>query len=156
MKPHLDTLRTAGLTILVLLLAHKLAHAATPAELGRYEYEAHCASCHGLSAEGDGPLRPFLVQPPADLTRLSQRYGGRFPAGHIADLIDGRSTATASVHGTRDMPVWGAVYLRESREQTRGTPFPAEWSVRGRITALVEYLRTLQGPLEKSGSDPPQ
>jgi hypothetical protein len=42
------------------------------------------------------------------------------------------------------MPVWGLVYREEADWRLRGVPFPAEWSVRGRILSLVEYLATLQ------------
>ncbi|MCZ8341183.1 MAG: cytochrome c [Burkholderiaceae bacterium] len=116
------------------------------AELGRREFEDNCATCHGMEARGDGPMRPFLVRPPTDLTTLAQRNGGTFPRTRIADLIDGRGQEQPGSHGTRDMPVWGRVYREQSEAQTRGTPFPAEWSVRGRIVALVDYLQTLQRP----------
>lgn len=115
-------------------------------ELGRREFEDNCATCHGMEARGDGPMRPFLARPPSDLTTLAQRYGGAFPRSLVADLIDGRGMAAPGPHGTRDMPVWGRVYREQSEAQTRGTPFPPEWSVRGRITALVDYLQTLQRP----------
>jgi mono/diheme cytochrome c family protein len=115
-------------------------------ELGRREFEDNCATCHGMEARGDGPMRPFLVRPPSDLTLLAQRFGGTFPRSLVADLIDGRGMAAPGPHGTRDMPVWGRVYREQSEAQTRGTPFPPEWSVRGRITALVDYLQTLQRP----------
>jgi len=114
--------------------------------LGRREFENNCATCHGMEARGDGPMRPFLVRPPADLTALARRHGGTFPRSLIADLIDGRGIETPGTHGTRDMPIWGRVYREQSEAQTRGTPFPPEWSVRGRIAALVEYLQTLQQP----------
>jgi mono/diheme cytochrome c family protein len=115
-------------------------------ELGRREFESHCATCHGMDATGSGPMRPFLARVPADLTNLKQRYGGTFPRSTIADLIDGRGLEAPGSHGTREMPIWGAVYREQSEAQTRGTPFPAEWSVRGRIIALVDYLQTLQRP----------
>jgi mono/diheme cytochrome c family protein len=120
--------------------------APTPVEMGRLEFESNCATCHGMTALGDGPMRPFLVRPPADLTTLARRHGGQFPKSAIADLIDGRGMAGPGPHGTRDMPVWGRVYREQSEHQTRGTPFPSEWSVRGRILALVAYLETLQRP----------
>ncbi|MCA3181946.1 MAG: c-type cytochrome [Burkholderiales bacterium] len=123
-----------------------MAPRAGAAELGRREFEDNCATCHGMEARGDGPMRPFLVRPPTDLTTLAQRNGGTFPRTRIADLIDGRGQEQPGSHGTRDMPVWGRVYREQSEAQTRGTPFPAEWSVRGRIVALVDYLQTLQRP----------
>lgn len=122
------------------------AQAAGAADLGKQEFESNCAACHGLTARGDGPMTPFLVRPPADLTTLARRSGGQFPKSSIADLIDGRGVAGPGPHGTRDMPIWGSVYREQSVQQTRGTPFPAEWSVRGRIIALVDYLATLQQP----------
>lgn len=115
-------------------------------ELGRHEFESNCATCHGMEARGDGPMKPFLAREPADLTTLARRYGGTFPKSAIADLIDGRGMTGPGPHGTREMPVWGRVYREQSEAQTRGTPFPAEWSVRGRILALVEYLQSLQRP----------
>jgi mono/diheme cytochrome c family protein len=115
-------------------------------EMGRYEYESNCATCHGIEGRGDGPMRPFLAREPADLTAIARRNGGTFPKTRIADMIDGRGIVAPGSHGTREMPVWGRVYREQSEIQTRGTPFPPEWSVRGRITALVDYLQSLQRP----------
>jgi mono/diheme cytochrome c family protein len=139
--PHL-----AALLLAAGLGGTAAAQPAAPAELGRYEFESNCATCHGITALGDGPMRPFLARPPADLTTIARRNGGSFPKTSIADMIDGRGITGATAHGTRDMPIWGRVYREQSEAQTRGTPFPAEWSVRGRILALVTYLETLQRP----------
>lgn len=46
---------------------------------GRWDYQNSCASCHGASGRGDGPLVRYLVTPPTDLSRLAQRNGGVFP-----------------------------------------------------------------------------
>lgn len=116
----------------------------SPSEMGKREYQSACASCHGIDGRGDGPMRPFLSRPPADLTTLAARHGGTFPKSLIADLIDGRGIEGPGPHGSRDMPIWGQVYREESDWRLRGVPFPAEWSVRGRILSLVEYLGTLQ------------
>ncbi len=160
-RPSLPSIAAAGLAAALAVVspaataqgaaaapAARPAQAAQPsgADLGRREFEDNCATCHGMEARGDGPMRPFLVRPPSDLTTLSQRYGGTFPRSLVADLIDGRGMAGPGPHGSRDMPVWGRVYREQSEAQTRGTPFPPEWSVRGRITALVDYLQTLQRP----------
>lgn len=142
--------RTIALLLLAGMGAAAAAQGSVPAttgtELGKREFESNCATCHGITARGDGPMTPFLVRPPADLTALARRSGGQFPRSAIADLIDGRGLTGPGPHGTRDMPIWGAVYREQSVQQTRGTPFPAEWSVRGRILALVDYLATLQQP----------
>ncbi len=149
------TLSAAVLAVLAALAAPALAQpapAAAPAaaptmlERGRLEFESNCATCHGMGARGDGPMRPFLAREPADLTTIARRRGGSFPRSEIADLIDGRGMTEPGVHGTREMPIWGRVYREQSEAQTRGTPFPAEWSVRGRTLALAEYLQSLQRP----------
>ena len=120
------------------------AQTVTGAELGRHEFETNCAICHGIDARGGGPMRPFLARVPADLTSLARRNGGVFPKDAVAELIDGRATAEPGPHGTREMPIWGNVYREQANHQMRGMPFPSEWSVRGRILALTDYLSTLQ------------
>jgi mono/diheme cytochrome c family protein len=139
------TIRILSPALLAALLAAP-ASAQTLAEMGRLEYESNCATCHGITAQGDGPMRAFLVRPPSDLTTLARRNGGVFPRSAIADLIDGRGVPGPGVHGTRDMPIWGRVYREQVEQATRGLPMPPEWSVRGRIIALVDYLQSLQQP----------
>ena len=78
---------------------------------------------------------------PPDLTQLAKKNQGILPMNRLYEVSEG---GTVAAHGTRDMPIWGQVYRDESQQQLRGTPFPPEWSVRGRIMALVEYLETLQ------------
>jgi mono/diheme cytochrome c family protein len=113
-------------------------------EQGRREFESSCAVCHGAEARGDGPLRPFLLKPPADLTTLARRNGGTFPTREVMDVIDGRASARIGSHGTRDMPVWGQVYLEQAQEDSARTKLHPEWSVRARIIALIDYLGRLQ------------
>lgn len=119
------------------------AWALTPLERGRIEYDHQCASCHGTSAKGDGPLRPFLVKPPSDLTTLAQRHGGQLPEQQVREMIDGRSTSEAGPHGTREMPVWGQRFRADARETPMGRWNP-ERRVRERLDTLVTYLRSVQ------------
>jgi mono/diheme cytochrome c family protein len=98
---------------------------------GKNEYSNHCASCHGQTGKGDGPVAKSLSKAPADLTKLSAANGGVFPAARIYEVIDGRREVGA--HGTREMPVWG----RAARY--------APAIVRDRIRAVVNYIATLQG-----------
>ena len=111
---------------------------------GRREFETSCAVCHGAEARGDGPLRPFLVKPPTDLTTLARRNGGKFPTREVMEIIDGRSTAPIGSHGPRDMPVWGEVFLEQAQDDPARTKLHPEWSVRARIVALIDYLGQLQ------------
>jgi mono/diheme cytochrome c family protein len=104
---------------------------------GRDMYLRYCASCHGAEGRGDGPLAGSLTRPPSDLTQLAKENGGRYDERAVMAAIDGRRQVAA--HGTRDMPVWGAVF----EEEGRGEPRPAYHSLlQSRL--LVDYLATIQ------------
>jgi len=70
---------------------------------GRQIHLERCVSCHGLTGEGDGPVAPALSTPPANLRRLSERFGNPLPEDQVARFIDGR--AEIKGHGPRDMQV---------------------------------------------------
>jgi mono/diheme cytochrome c family protein len=110
-------------------------------ELGGNDYQTYCASCHGESGRGDGPVAEFLALTPADLTKLARKNGGTFPAARIAQIIDGRQEV--KVHGPRDMPVWGDWFDAEA-EAPGLRASEREIVVRERIDALVTYLETIQ------------
>ncbi len=72
---------------------------------GSETFLKYCASCHGKTANGDGPAAFALRTTPPDLTTLSRRHENKFPAGYVgAVLTFGRSFAS---HGSEDMPIWG-------------------------------------------------
>ena len=113
--------------------------------LGKAEFLRSCASCHGASGKGDGPVSKSLVKPPADLTRLSEKNNGVFPITRVYEVIDGRLQIL--IHGTRDMPVWGDTYMQGLVDPMSGgftSKALAETLVRTRILMLVEYISTLQ------------
>lgn len=113
------------------------------AERGRTEFDHQCASCHGVTAKGDGPLRTFLVKPPSDLTTLAQRHGGKLPEQQVREMIDGRGMNEPGPHGNREMPVWGQRF-REDAQETRMGRWKPERKVRQRLDALVTYLQSVQ------------
>jgi mono/diheme cytochrome c family protein len=113
------------------------AQQALPDYSGEQLFRRFCASCHGTSANGDGPVAPHLKVQVADLTLLSQRAGGRFPAERVREIIDGR--AVLPVHGTRPMPVWG--YELEAQIPPEQ---PGREIAQGLIDQLVEYLSSIQ------------
>ena len=104
-----------------------------------------CAVCHGVNARGEGVLASQLVTPPSDLTLITQRAGdGVFPAKRVYETIEGFNMPSA--HGTREMPVWGAVILFEELGQStaKGDAKIAEEETRKRLKQLVAYLRSIQ------------
>ena len=115
-------------------------------EFGKGEFLRSCASCHGPSGKGDGPVAKSLTKKPADLTKLSENNQGVFPISRVYDVVDGR--VQVIIHGTREMPVWGDVYTRElSGRMPRDFMAKelADAMVRVRILMLIEYISTLQG-----------
>lgn len=105
--------------------------------VGAEMFQQYCAACHGASGVGDGPTAGELRTPPADLTRIAARREGRFPDADIARFIDGRFDVPA--HGTREMPIWGRKLGEAVAEGTE-----SDEVARGRILALVEYLKSIQ------------
>jgi hypothetical protein len=53
-----------------------------------------------------------LKTPPADLTKISARAGGTFPAARVVEII--RYDGNMAAHGTAVMPVWGKVFSEAS------------------------------------------
>lgn len=101
-------------------------------------YQSFCASCHGVTAVGNGPVAPLIKINVPDLTRIAQRDGGEFPTEDVRRTIDGRFDRPA--HGARDMPVWGwRLY-----SSTRSDDAAERARVDGLINRLVDYLRSIQ------------
>ena len=118
--------------------------AQTSVALGRADYRDNCASCHGVTGKGDGPMRSSLVKPPADLTTIAQRNGGQFPQELIWELIDGRWSEDGGPHGSREMPVWGQEFKKRAMNKPGDSSRTAEWSARLRIISLLKYLEDIQ------------
>jgi mono/diheme cytochrome c family protein len=74
-------LRTIATTtigvILISLSANALA--ADKLDIGKSEYDAACAVCHGLTGKGDGgPLKSLFARPVPNLTVLAKNNKGVF------------------------------------------------------------------------------
>jgi mono/diheme cytochrome c family protein len=108
---------------------------------GKREFESNCASCHGVTGRGGGPLVSYLSKSPPDLTQLSKNNAGVFPIARVYDVIEGGSVPA---HGTRDMPVWGQDYRVQAATYFMELPYDPEVYVRTRILALAEYLSRIQ------------
>lgn len=112
------------------------------ADVGKLEFEVHCAICHGMDAKGNGPYVSSLKLAPPDLTSIAKNNGGVFPADRIIGVIDGR--AQIASHGSRDMPIWGDRYAITAAEHFAGSPYDQEAFIRGRVLILVDYLSRIQ------------
>ncbi len=110
-------------------------------ELGKQEYLARCAVCHGESGVGAGDSTEALTRKPADLATYARRNGGGYPRELAWLAIDGR-TLDDSVQRHRVMPIWDQEYRNEAlANPTYRAP---EKFVSERIAALVDYVETLQ------------
>jgi hypothetical protein len=101
-------------------------------------YEQLCASCHGVSGRGDGPVASLIKIGVPDLTRIAHRDGGEFPTEDVRRTVDGRFERPA--HGPRDMPVWGWQFYDSSATNDVGERAVVD----SMIDRLVEYLRSIQ------------
>lgn len=102
---------------------------------GGANFDQYCVVCHGKDAKGTGPLAATLKKKPADLTELSKRNGGTYPAQMVYQIIDGEKPLKG--HGGGDMPEWGAAFKHSSDSTTAA-------EVKMRIDSLVEFLATKQ------------
>jgi len=133
-------MRTAplfGLVALLLAAIPGCIETRTDEAHGADLYRRYCAACHGTDGHGDGPLAASLNPPPADLTTLAKRNGGKFDEVSVMMIVDGRRLVAQ--HGPRDMPVWGAVFA----EQHVGEPM-AMYGATLDARAVADYLRTIQ------------
>lgn len=115
-----------------------MAGAGVADESGKAIYMDACASCHGESAAGDGPLAELMTVAVPPLTGLSAANDGMFPMLSVVHTIDGRQGVKG--HGY-PMPVWGKRFAKDV--DMAGT-FGAEAVVRGRILSIAYYLESIQ------------
>jgi mono/diheme cytochrome c family protein len=108
-----------------------------PTSPGPTIYQERCASCHGLSGKGDGPAAPALKAAPPDLTTITRRAGGTFPAARVFQVIT--HGGSISAHGSQSMPVWGKIFSVEAGRGERGALHS-----RRAVLQLKRYLESLQ------------
>lgn len=138
---HLKTISKILGSLLFIVLFFVVSDVASEEELiGSDEYRNSCLPCHGVGGKGNGPMAELLKVQPSDLTVIAKNNEGIFPLHQVHRMIDGRQGVTG--HGDRDMPIWGARYLKEDAE--RYGPFGGDDVVRLRILELVYYLQSIQ------------
>lgn len=106
---------------------------------GKVLFERHCATCHGLEADGHGPMAGVLLVPPSDLTQLAAGNDGVFPVLRAVRRIDGRDPLVS--HGS-PMPVYGDFFEGDDTaiKTASGQPLMTSRAV----ADLVAYLEGLQ------------
>jgi len=105
---------------------------------GQELYRQLCASCHGTSGTGDGPLADQLKAKVPDLTRLAARDGGTFPRTGVRAVITGDRAIPS--HGPLAMPVWG----RRLAPYDSPAAAAAAFDQARDVTAIVDYLASIQ------------
>jgi mono/diheme cytochrome c family protein len=93
---------------------------------------SYCAPCHGKDAKGNGPAAAALTVSPPDLTTLSKRNKGKFPADYFASVL--KNGVDVPAHGSAEMPIWGSTFADAKTHRI----------VTIRINDVVQYLESLQ------------
>jgi mono/diheme cytochrome c family protein len=167
---------TAGRpTILIFAVATLTVMAMVPyarsqdADRGQIEFLLNCSRCHGTDAKGSGPDSAKLHITPVDLTLLAKRNHGRFEAGAVYQMIDGRNPHFS--HHSAEMPIWGCRHQASSPtlptaskhkkripkrilsqmrphedelDSLLDLPCGSEAAIRERLLAIVSYLSLVQ------------
>ena len=107
--------RTWIIAAIALVLSARVACAGT-AEKGKGLYAGHCASCHGLAGNGQGPQAPGMNPAPTDFTNAAA-MNARSDSDLQMPILQGK-------YGTA-MPGYGTVLSPDD------------------VESLVRYLRTL-------------
>jgi len=102
---------------------------------GREIYMAQCAGCHGDDGKGKPAAAGEPRDTPADLTALSMRNGGKFPAGRVMRILVGLQDIPAH-HGAKPMPIWGDLFDARTNAAKR--------RARERLEILTTYLESIQ------------
>ncbi len=112
---------------------------AQDADTGERIYMQYCATCHGDTGDGRGPLTELLTVKVADLTQLSANNDGEFPMLRVIHIIDGRTGVRG--HGG-PMPTYGDIFTSEIPGDVG--PYASTVATRGRMLSLALYLESIQ------------
>lgn len=105
---------------------------------GRAFFAQNCASCHGNSGRGNGPISADLTPKPSDLTVLARGNGGTFPTARALSYIWGDP---ADNHLTRVMPEFGPAMADDLVPvEVDGVLTPTPRALAG----LLGYLESIQ------------
>lgn len=108
----------------------------TNATSGKEMFNQYCAPCHGIDGKGNGPAASAMKAQPTDLTQLTRKHDGKFPANSVASVLRFGDGAGTGAHGSAQMPVWGPLF--QSLDKFHDTV------VQQRVANIVNYIETLQ------------
>jgi mono/diheme cytochrome c family protein len=96
----------AALAAVLFLLPSSLL--AADAAAGKPTFEANCASCHGTTGKGDGPVGMALQPPPRDFSKGEFKFDadGNGTPGEDADLEAVINQGAAAFGGSPLMAPW--------------------------------------------------
>jgi mono/diheme cytochrome c family protein len=98
-------------------------------------FRNYCATCHGLDGRGDGPVSKALKGEVPDLTGLSQRNGGAYPAVHVRNTVLFGTDTLLPAHGSKEMPIWGPIFHEIEFDRDLGHV---------RLENITRYLESIQ------------
>jgi mono/diheme cytochrome c family protein len=101
---------------------------------GAYLYRAFCATCHGETGKGDGPIADIADRRPSDLTVLARNHGGTYPRDRVIRILE--NVEPLPGHDPPAMPNWRNVLRKTEGDNDR--------VIRQRLEALVAHVATLQ------------
>jgi len=99
----------------------------------------HCATCHGIDVDGNGPMAGAMLVKPGDLRKLTIGNGGEFPLVRVIKRIDGRDPLVS--HGS-PMPVYGDFF--EGMDVTMKTASGQPIMTSKPVSDLVAFLKRVQ------------
>jgi mono/diheme cytochrome c family protein len=132
-----SSILTAALLTLGLATAAVAEPGQKVAPSGSELFAEHCATCHGSEGIGNGPMAGLLTLRPADLTMITARANGTFPAARIVEVI--RYGGNVQGHGSSPMPIWGRVFSDEGGRGRLGGIYS-----RQAVVELKKYLEGIQ------------
>ena len=97
-------------------------------------FRNNCAACNGLEGRGDGPVSKTLKRNVPDLTRLSQRNNGAFPAIQVRTTIMLGANDLLPTHGSKTMPIWGPIFQEIEFDRDLGNV---------RLENITKYLESI-------------
>ncbi len=110
--------------------------------LGKSTFGARCSLCHGKDGKGGGEIAELFQVPPSDLTKLSERAGGKFPFSEVYGIIINGMEKKG--HGGSTMPIWGEYFMSDALEDRGVNATDALYIAAGRANSVASYLELIQ------------